>query len=149
MTPGELLAWNIHKAAAHHPRDPPRRRHLGLERHVRPVPQRRGPFLPGQRLPERLLEGAGQGHRHRQLERRRLGKNCQFFADLGLRQVLSGYYDGDEDGSGIAKWIANAKGLPGVVGAMYTTWNDNYGPMDVWAQKAWGSQRLLRRRPRK
>ena len=34
-----------------------------------------------------------------------MGKNCQFFADLGLKQILSGYYDGDEDGAGITKWI--------------------------------------------
>ena len=35
-----------------------------------------------------------------------MGKNSQFFADLGLQQILSGYYDGDEDGSAIAKWLA-------------------------------------------
>jgi hypothetical protein len=72
------------------------------------------------------------------------GKNCQFFADLGLKQILSGYYDSDEDGSGIARWIANTDGsgrsasVPGIVGAMYTTWEDKYGAMDAWAQKAWG-----------
>jgi hypothetical protein len=68
------------------------------------------------------------------------GKNCQFFADLGCKQILSGYYDGDEDGSGIAQWLTNSKGVPGVVGAMYTTWEDRYGPMDVWAAKAWGGE---------
>jgi hypothetical protein len=66
------------------------------------------------------------------------GKNCRFFADLGLRQILSGYYDADNDGAGITGWLANARDVPGVVGAMYTTWGDNYGAMDVWAQKAWG-----------
>jgi len=66
------------------------------------------------------------------------GKNCRFFADLGLRQILSGYYDADNDGAGITGWLANVRDVPGVVGAMYTTWGDNYGAMDVWAQKAWG-----------
>jgi len=67
------------------------------------------------------------------------GKNCQFFADLGLRQMLSGYYDGDETGSAIAEWISNARGIPGITGAMYTTWEDKYDAMDAWAQKAWGA----------
>lgn len=67
------------------------------------------------------------------------GKNCQFFADLGLKQMLSGYYDGDEDGAAIAKWLANTQEVKGIVGAMYTTWGDNYEAMEVWAEKAWGS----------
>jgi len=66
------------------------------------------------------------------------GKNCPFFANLGLRQILSGYYDGDEDGSGIAEWLRLTKEVPGIVGAMYTTWEDKYGAMDAWAKKAWG-----------
>ncbi len=71
-----------------------------------------------------------------------MGKNSQFFADLGLRQILSGYYDGDNDGSAIAQWIANVKDVPGVAGAMYTTWEDRYDAMDTWAQKAWGGARV-------
>ena len=67
------------------------------------------------------------------------GKNCQFFADLGLKQILSGYYDGDEDGSAINEWIANTRKVPGITGAMYTTWEDKYGAMDTWAKRAWGS----------
>jgi hypothetical protein len=67
-----------------------------------------------------------------------MGKNCPFFSNLGLRQILSGYYDGDNDGAAIAKWLANTKGIPGITGAMYTTWADNYSAMDMWAQKAWG-----------
>jgi hypothetical protein len=51
---------------------------------------------------------------------------------------LSGYYDGDEDGSQIAKWLENTRGIPGIMGAMYTTWEDRYEAMDAWAQKAWG-----------
>ena len=66
------------------------------------------------------------------------GKNCQFFADLGLKQILSGYYDGDEDGSAIAEWLKNTQAIPGIEGAMYTTWEDKYAAMDIWARQAWG-----------
>jgi hypothetical protein len=62
------------------------------------------------------------------------GKNCKFFADLGLRQILCGYYDGDEDGSGIVQWLHNTAQIPGIVGVMYTTWEDKYGAMDIWAK---------------
>lgn len=66
------------------------------------------------------------------------GKNCRFFADLGLKQILSGYYDSDRNGDTIAEWRANTAGVPGIVGAMYTTWEDRYDAMDAWAKKAWG-----------
>lgn len=66
------------------------------------------------------------------------GKNAPFFAGLGLRQILSGYYDGDETGAGIAEWVQATKSVKGIVGAMYTTWEDKYDAMDAWAKKAWG-----------
>lgn len=68
------------------------------------------------------------------------GKNCKFFADLGLRQILSGYYDSDENGSGIAQWLENTMEAPRIVGAMSTTREDKYGAMDAWAAKAWGGK---------
>lgn len=68
------------------------------------------------------------------------GANCPFFARLGLRQILSGYYDGDESGDGIAEWLAKTRNVPGIVGVMYTTWENKYGAMTVWAQKAWGQK---------
>ena len=66
------------------------------------------------------------------------GKNAKFFADRGHKQVLAGYYDHDEDGSAIAEWMANTRSLPGMAGAMYTTWQDKYDAMEAWAEKAWG-----------
>jgi hypothetical protein len=66
------------------------------------------------------------------------GKNCRFFADLGLKQILSGYYDSDANGDAMAKWLANTADVPGIVGAMYTTWEDRYDAMDAWAKSAWG-----------
>jgi hypothetical protein len=138
MTPGELLAWNVHKAAQiirdvrpdaevwvwSDMFDP---MHNALDHYYAVNGSLKGSW-------KGLDPGIGVVNWHGGL----MGKNCQFFADLGLKQVLSGYYDGDEDGSGIAKWIEATKAVPGIVGAMYTTWEDKYGAMDVWARKAWG-----------
>ncbi len=66
------------------------------------------------------------------------GKNCQFFANLGLRQMLVGYYDDDDAGMRIRGWLANTKDMKGISGVMYTTWQDKYYAMDAWAQAAWG-----------
>lgn len=138
MTPGQLLAWNIHKSSA-------------IIRAIRPDAGLwvwSDMFDPYHNAVDHfyLVNGSLNGS-WKGLDKD-VGvvnwnggggaKDVKFFSDLGQKQILSGYYDGDDDGSGIAKWIAGAKGLPGVVGAMYTTWEDKYGPMDVWAQKAWG-----------
>ena len=139
MTPGELLAWNVKQAAQ-------------IIRQVRPDAgiwvwsDMFDPYHNAQDnfyLVNGSLKGSWKGlDKDVGIVNWNGGggaKDVQFFANLGLKQILSGYYDGDEDGSGIAKWLDASKGIPGVVGAMYTTWQDNYGPMDVWAQKAWGT----------
>jgi hypothetical protein len=138
MTAGELLAWNVKQASQ-------------IIRDVRPDAEIwvwNDMFDPMHNATDHYyavngpLAGSWKGldkdvgivNWHGGLQ----GKNCKFFADLGLRQILSGYYDGDEDGSRIARWIANTQGIPGIVGAMYTTWEDRYGAMDAWAKRAWG-----------
>lgn len=138
MTPGELLAWNVHQAA-------------GIIRRLRPDAEIwvwNDMFDPMHNAVDHYyavngsLAGSWKGldkdvgivNWHGGLK----GKNCHFFADLGLRQILSGYYDSDEDGSQIAEWLANTKNVNGIVGAMYTTWEDKYGAMGAWAGKAWG-----------
>ena len=68
-----------------------------------------------------------------------MGKNCSFFADLGLKQILSGYYDSDENGDGIRQWLDHTQSTRGITGAMYTTWEAKYGAMSTWAEQAWGS----------
>ncbi len=64
------------------------------------------------------------------------GKNLKWFAERGHKQILAGYYDGD--GYPIAKWLQAGEGLPGIVGAMYTTWLDHYNDLESFAQEAWG-----------
>jgi len=68
------------------------------------------------------------------------GANSKFFAERGNKQVLAGYYDGDDDGADIAKWLKDTEGIPGIVGAMYTTWENKYQAMEAWAEKAWGNR---------
>jgi len=54
-------------------------------------------------------------------------------------KFLSGYYDGDENGGRHPPmdWT-NTKFIPGIAGAMYTTWEAKYIAMSPWAQRAWG-----------
>ena len=138
MTPGQLLAWNVRKAAK-------------IIRDLRPdagIWVWNDMFDPLHNAVDHfyavngslkdsckgLDKDVGIVNWHGGL----MGKNCKFFADLGLKQILSGYYDGDDDGANITQWIANTRDVPGIEGAMYTTWEDRYDAMDRWAQKAWG-----------
>lgn len=138
MTPGELLAENVRQATQ-------------IIRDVRPdagIWVWNDMFDPLHNAVDRFyavngsLEGSWKGlgkdvgivNWHGGLQ----GKNCPFFADLGLQQILSGYYDSDENGDGIANWQSKTKDVPGIVGAMYTTWEDRYDAMDAWAKRAGG-----------
>ena len=69
------------------------------------------------------------------------GKNAKFFADRGMKQIFAGYYDGNEQGEDVVPWFHGVQGLPGIVGAMYTTWQDKYGAMEAWARQAWGGSK--------
>jgi hypothetical protein len=71
------------------------------------------------------------------------GRNLSWFSMRGHQQVLCGYYDdkADNDGSRMQAWLKAGDGIPGIVGAMYTTWQPNYDAMDDWAKAVWGGKR--------
>jgi hypothetical protein len=57
--------------------------------------------------------------------------SLDFFAGQGHRQILAGYYDGDDN---FAVWDEAARGVPGVSGFMYTTWENRYGDLERYGQ---------------
>ncbi len=140
MTPGELLAWNVKSAAK-------------LIRDIRPDAEIwvwSDMFDPMHNAVDNYyavngtLKGSWEGldkdigivNWYGKLQ----GKNCKFFADRGLKQILSGYYDHDEDGREIVSWLDNTPDISGIIGAMYTTWENRYEAMDKWAARAWGGK---------
>ena len=52
--------------------------------------------------------------------------SVDFFAKRGHRQLLAGYYDGDDN---YQVWDAASQGAPRIFGFMYTTWQANYNDM--------------------
>jgi hypothetical protein len=64
--------------------------------------------------------------------------SLQFFSARGHRQIIAGYYDGDV--RAIVKRLAAARGVPGVVGVMYATWQGRYDDLEKFAvavRSAW------------
>lgn len=64
------------------------------------------------------------------------GKAAQslaFFADRGHKQILAGYYDVD-DLSGFSRWNDAARGVTGVDGFMYTTWERKYQLLEAYGR---------------
>lgn len=59
-------------------------------------------------------------------------ESLKFFADRGHRQVIAGYYDGKVDQ--IRQWLTSANKVQGVVGVMYTTWQNNYADLEAFAK---------------
>jgi hypothetical protein len=50
--------------------------------------------------------------------------SMKHFAALGHRQILAGYYDGPVPA--ITDWLRDGRDVPGIIGAMYTTWRQGY-----------------------
>jgi hypothetical protein len=75
--------------------------------------------------------------------------SLKFFASLGNRQVIAGYYDSDT--SLVTNWLNAASPYPGIAGVIYTTWQNNYanlGPFEQYlagypAPSVWLAPRLL------
>ncbi len=59
-------------------------------------------------------------------------ESLKFFADRGHSQIIAGYYD---DGLGnFRKWDAAARGVPNVVGFVYTTWQGKYADLEEYGK---------------
>ena len=53
------------------------------------------------------------------------------FANRGHPQLIAGYYDVGPDQ--IRRWFDSTKGIGGIVGAMYTTWQNKYDDLEQFA----------------
>jgi hypothetical protein len=57
--------------------------------------------------------------------------SLDFFAKRGHPQILAGYYDSDDN---LATWNAAARGVPGVIGFMYTTWQSRFDDLERYGK---------------
>lgn len=67
----------------------------------------------------------------------KLDKSLPFFAELGHRQIIAGYYDAEP--TKIKAQLQTAKATKNVDGVLYTTWSNRYEDMAAFARAAWGS----------
>ncbi len=56
----------------------------------------------------------------------------KFFAERGNRQVIAGYYD--QKPERIRDWLQAATPHAGILGVMYTTWQNNYDDLETFAE---------------
>jgi len=61
-------------------------------------------------------------------------ESLEFFAGRGHRQVIAGYYDGAPEE--IGDLIRAARGVRGVEGVMYATWENDYDDLEAFATAA-------------
>ena len=61
----------------------------------------------------------------------RRNQSLPFFADLGVHQILSAYYD--RPLSQVNNWLDSAKGVSNLDGVMYTTWVGDYSQLKNFA----------------
>lgn len=55
-------------------------------------------------------------------------ESLKFFADRGNPQIIAGYYD--DSPAQVQRWLDSAKGIPGVRGVMFTTWQNRYDDLE-------------------
>ena len=60
-------------------------------------------------------------------------ESLRWFSGRGHRTLIAGYYDGPPER--VRGWLAAARGVPQVVGVMYTTWRDDYGNLERFARE--------------
>ncbi len=59
-------------------------------------------------------------------------ESLKFFAERGHQQIIAGYYDAGPEQ--IGQWLESARGVPGVIGVMFTTWQQNYSDLESFAR---------------
>jgi hypothetical protein len=78
-----------------------------------------------------------------------MSASLQFFAGLGNRQMIAGYYDSSPNL--VTNWLNAAAPYAGITGVMYTTWVPNYSDLGTFIQyvtnypapNIWYAPRLL------
>jgi hypothetical protein len=60
--------------------------------------------------------------------------SLRWFAERGHRQVIAGYYDHAPER--VQQWLESARGVQGVEGVMYTTWQRKYADLERFAESA-------------
>jgi hypothetical protein len=55
-----------------------------------------------------------------------------WFSKRGHEQILAGYYDGGMDN--FRRWDDAARGVPGVNGFLYTTWQHKYDLLEAYGK---------------
>lgn len=58
--------------------------------------------------------------------------SLEFFAGLGNRQLIAGYYDSPP--TLVTNWLNAARPYTGICGVMYTTWQNNYSDLETFEQ---------------
>lgn len=58
--------------------------------------------------------------------------SLESFALREHRQIIAGYYDGPV--GDVRGWLEAARGVPGVIGIMYTTWERKYDDLEAFAK---------------
>ncbi len=57
--------------------------------------------------------------------------SMQFFSGRGHREILAGYYDTTP--GQIGQWLQSARPFPGILGVMYTTWENRYTDLEAFS----------------
>ncbi len=65
-------------------------------------------------------------------------QSLSFFADRGHKQLIAGYYDGD-DLTNFTQWDMAARNVRGVTGFMYTTWQSRYNLLERYGEAMRGT----------
>ena len=72
-------------------------------------------------------------------------QSLPFFAARGHRQILAGFYD--RNPSTITSWLASARKVPGVIGVMYTTWENDYSQLEEFSRLVSEAEKLSSKAP--